>query len=246
MRSIAILRKIIVSWQIVFVTILLVYFQASASSFSDWHHGAAGYERAYREALAEETPLLLYFHTEWCRWSKKMDRKYIDSYEVSHFLSGIPKAEINPDEGTPEETITKKHGVTGYPKFLVLVPSYGTAAKSLYPFRKGGDWTASEFVDRIKTSIADAYNNKGHSHLKSGSYEKAVDCFQKTLSWDPENSYAYYGTGHCYYQMGYRNRDIELLREANTNYEKALEQNPNDAGARRELPQLEKLLKSVQ
>jgi hypothetical protein len=79
MRSIAILRKIIVSWQIVFVTILLVYFQASASSFSDWHHGAAGYERAYREALAEETPLLLYFHTEWCRWSKKMDRKYIDS-----------------------------------------------------------------------------------------------------------------------------------------------------------------------
>jgi hypothetical protein len=45
--------------------------------------------------------------------------------------------------------------------------------------------------------------------------------------------------------MGYRNRDIELLKEANTNYEKALEQNPNDAGARRELAQLEKLLKSV-
>jgi len=243
MRRMAIRGKMTVSWQILFVTILLVYSQASASSFSDWYHGAAGYERAYREALAEEKPLLLYFHTEWCKWSKKMDREYIGSYEVSHFLSGIPKAEINPDEGTPEETITKKHGVTGYPKFLVLVPSFGTGAKGLYPFRKGGDWTASEFVDRIKRTIARAYNNQGHSHLKSKSYEKAVHCFQKTLSWDPENSYAYYGTGHCYYQMGYRNRDIELLKEANTNYEKALEQNPNDAGARRELSQLEELLK---
>lgn len=246
MRRTAILRKLAISWQIVFVTILLVHFQASASGLSDWYHGSAGYERAYQEALAEEKPLILYFHTEWCKWSKKMDREYIDSYEVSRFLSGIPKAEINPEEGTPEETITKKHGVTGYPKFLVLVPSFGTRAKSLYPFRKGEDWTASEFVEKIKRSIASAYNNEGHSRLKRGSYNKAVDYFEKTLSCDPENSYAYYGIGHCYYHMGYRNRDIELLEKANVNYEKALEIDPDDNGVRRELTQLGELLKRIQ
>ena len=73
-----------------------------ANDFSDWSHGASGYKHAIQEAKNEDKPLILYFHKERCKWSRKMTKNYLASYDVKAFLRGIPKVEINPDKGAME------------------------------------------------------------------------------------------------------------------------------------------------
>ena len=200
-----------------------------ADDFLDWSHGAVGYHDAMQEATNEEKPLILYFHTDWCKWSKKMNKDYLASYDVTDFLQNIPKVEINPEKGAEEEALSKKYNVTGFPSFLVSVPSVDSKAVRLYPFRKGSDWTTDEFIDAIKANVVNQYNKKGYSCYQRKQYEEAIRYYEMAISYDPEDVYAYYGKGIVNHTVAYKNRDTSLLEEAETNYLKALDIDPNHA-----------------
>ena len=83
--------------------------RALSYDFSDWEHGASGHRNALASAKEEERPLIVYCHTEWCKWSKKMNREYLASYEVSEYLSDIPKVEINPEKGRRRKNYVNKY-----------------------------------------------------------------------------------------------------------------------------------------
>jgi tetratricopeptide (TPR) repeat protein len=153
--------------------------------------------------------------------------------------------EINPDKGANEKALEKKYNVTGYPSFLVSIPSLGSQNEKVYPFRKGADWTNDEFIQTIRKKISYIYNKKGHSCYQRKDYEEAVKYYEKAISIDPEDAYAYFGKGIVHHTVAYRDRDTSLLVEAETDYLNALERDPNHADSKRELERLRKTMKKM-
>ena len=213
----------------------------SSFDFADWEHGATGHKNALALAQQEELPLIVYFHTERCQWSKRMISEYLASHKVREFLKGIPKVEINPEKGAAEkELCNKRYGVTGYPKFLVFIPAYNNKPYNIYPFRKGRDWTIDEFTRTIGERIALEYNQKGHLFYVNKKYEDAIECHEIALGYDPENAYSYYGMGVACYAMGYYSRNLELIDKAEKHFIRALELNPDDKQSRKQLENIRK------
>ena len=216
-----------------------------AYDFSGWSHGASGYNDAIQEAKNEDKPLILYFHTEWCKWSKKMNNNYLASYNVGDFLRDIPKVEINPNKGADEKALSGKYNVTGYPSFFVFVLSVDSKTERLYPFKKGTDWTTDEFINAIRAKLVNLYNKKGYSCYQRKQHQKAIKYYEMAISFDPENAYAYYGKGIVHHTVAYKNQDTRLLEEAETNYLKALGIDPSHSGSKRELERLRKAMEKM-
>ena len=208
--SILSLRKAVVGG-VLLIVVLFFPNNVLAYNFLDWYHGASGYDEAFQEAIHEEKPLILYFHTEWCKWSKKMNNDYISSYEVGDFLEDILKVEINPDKGAAEKALKKKYGITGFPAFIVLIPSFNGKAERIHPFRKVKDYTIDEFLRAIKNKLTFKYNNKGYSSFKIKEYEEAIKYYEMSIGVDSESVYAYYGKGNVLQTIAYKDKEIELL-----------------------------------
>jgi tetratricopeptide (TPR) repeat protein len=218
--------------------VLLIPYRVVAYDFYGWSHGASGYNDAIQAAINEDKPLILYFHTEWCKWSKKMNDDYLASYDVTYMLDDIQKVEINPDKGADEKALVRKYNVTGYPSFLVSVPSIDSNSERLYPFEKGTDWTTDEFIDAIRSTLVNLYNKKGYSCYQRKQYDEAIKYYEMAISFDPEDAYAYYGKGVVHHTVAYQNRDTGLLEEAETDYLRALEIDPSHPGCKKGLKQL--------
>jgi len=210
--------------------------RALSFDFPEWEHGASGHRNALKIAQEEEMPLIVYFHTEWCKWSKRMNNEYLASYKVRDFLDGVPKVEINPDKGAAEkELCNKTYRVKGYPTFLVFIPAYNNQPHRIYPYRKGKDWTVDEFTKAIGERVALEYNQKGHFFFRNKKYEDATDCHEIALDYDPDNAYAYYGLGMACYAKGYYSRNVDLINKAEGHFIRALELDPNDEASRKQL-----------
>jgi thiol-disulfide isomerase/thioredoxin len=151
-----------------FVTIVILLQSLTACNmgssydFPDWEHGASGHSNALSWAEEEGLPLIVYFHTNWCGWCKKMDADYLATVEMQVFLDGLPKVEINPDKGAPEKALAeKKYGVTGYPYFVVYLPAHDSEPYRLHPFRRNGNLSVDQFIQNIEERIAYEYDGKG-------------------------------------------------------------------------------------
>jgi len=241
MRSSIVSKKTIISVGILLLGSLFVCGDILAYDFTDWYHGASGYEDALDEVIGEEKPLILYFHSESCKWCKKLDSEYLASYEVDQFISNIPKVEISSAKEAPEKALYDKYGVTGVPSFFVLIPSMDSKpAKSISPFIKGNHMTPNEFISAIKKRITNKYNNKAYSLFTNKQYEEALKYYEMTLDFDPENVYAYYAMGLVYHTISYNQKDSDLLEKAKENYSKALEIDPNHKESRKGLDNLQK------
>ena len=241
MRSSIISKKTIILVGILLLGSLFVCGDILAYDFSDWYHGASGYEDALDEVIGEKKPMIVYFHSESCKWCKKLDSEYLASYEVDQFISNITKVEISSSKEAPEKAIYDKYGVRGVPSFFVLVPSIDSKpAKSISTFIKGKHKTTDEFVDAIKARITYKYNNKGYSLSKNKQYEEALRYYEMSLNFDPGNVYAYYAMGLVYHTIGYNQKDSGLLEKAKENYSKALEIDPNHKESLKGLENLRK------
>ena len=222
---------------LVCLTVLFTSY-AAAFDFYGWRHGAYGHRDVLEASRLNETPVIVYFNTDWCPWCRKLNEKYLNSYEVKGFLRDIEKVEINPEKGPTEKAIGEEYGLTGYPTFLVYVPAINSNPQRLYPFKKTQDWSPSEFVQKIKQRIAHIYSNEGVIHTKSGQYNKALSYYKMALIYDPENIYANYLTAFTYHYLGNQQRDLELISMAREYYQKTLELNPNHIDSKKGLETL--------
>jgi tetratricopeptide (TPR) repeat protein len=241
MRCSIVSKKTIILISIFFLGSVFVCGDILAYDFTDWYHGASGYKDALEEVIDAEKPLILYFHSESCKWCKKLDSEYLASYEVDQFIGNISKVEISSDEEAPEKALYHKYGVSRVPSFFVLIPSMDSKpAKSISPFKKSNDMTPDEFISAIKKRITNKYNNKGYSLFKNKQYEETLKYYEMTLNFDPENVYAYYAMGLVYHTISYNQKDSDLLEKAKENYSKALEIDPNHEESRKGLENLGK------
>lgn len=227
------------------LTGLVVTDPASSYDFADWGSGVDGYEIALLDAEEEEKPLILYFHTDTCEWSKKMTSTYLAHYEIEEFLINIPKAQIDPDKGDLEEGIANKYGVKEYPTFIILIPALKSEPQRIHPFFKDHNMTIEEFLKALKQKIAYQYNQKGYDSFKKNRYEEALKYLQMSLDFDPENAYTYYAMGMVYHSTGATKNDPTIMKTAEENYVKALRYDPKHKESRVELEKIRKYIEAM-
>lgn len=235
------LKKIIAGGSML---LILLFFsnKIQAYDFIDWYHGSLDYDLIIEDLIDEEKPLILYFHTDWGKWSKKMDNDYLASYEVELFLSDLEKIEVNPDGGKADKALCDKYGVTEFPSLLVSIPSLNEKAHSVYPFYKGTDLSIDKFIAIIKEKIVTQYNKKGETLYKKKQYEEAIKYYEMTIEFDSENVYAFYGKGVAFHALGNEKQDVDLLEKAEKNYRSALQIDRNHQQSKLEL---NKVLKAI-
>lgn len=74
----------------------------------------------------------------------------------------------------------------------------------------------------MEANLTKALVSQGHVYLNNKDYSKAIDTFEKCISRDRENDYAYYGLAKAYQGM-------DLNEQAGEMYEKAIALNPDKA-----------------
>lgn len=214
--------------------------QSNAYEFYNWNRWFVGYEMAMLEAKEKGSPLILYFYLNEDEWSEKMNNEYIADDKVDKFLRDIPKAAIDVNYSDQEKELAKGLEVVNCPAFLISIPSLETKYQRIHPFSDKGNMTIDEFIGEIKTFITYHYNMKAHSFFEKKEYEKALELFEKSIEFDPENPYTYRAIGVLYHTMAAENNDRKLLKMAEENYQKVIELDPKNKEVREELEKLTK------
>jgi hypothetical protein len=80
---------------------------------------AKQYDEALKRAEAEKKPVLIDVTTDWCGWSKKMDRETFADLTVQKELRGFVLIRLNPEVSERNRKIAESYGVDGYPTIIV-------------------------------------------------------------------------------------------------------------------------------
>ena len=113
-----------------------------------WLEGASGFNAAMEQQRRNHTPLLLYFHTDWCGYCKRLDHDLLPSLDTQP----IVKVRLNPERSPAERAIAEEYGVSGYPSLFV---QSGERRVRLHPFVRDdfGRWNEeqpAEFVAEVQ------------------------------------------------------------------------------------------------
>lgn len=77
------------------------------------------YPTALKQAEKEKKPLLIDFTTDWCGWSKKMDREVISEADVQKTLNKYILVRVNPERSDDNNKVAERFGVSGFPHFVI-------------------------------------------------------------------------------------------------------------------------------
>lgn len=227
---------------ILILNVLVIFSSKYAYSyeFYGWGHGAAGYDLAYSGAVESEKPLILYFHIESSIWNKRMNEEYLANYFINKYLEDIPRVEINPDKGGPEEKLRLQYEIEALPAFLVLIPSINKEFNRIHPFGEA-EMSVNEFLNTLKETISYGYNALAYSYFEKKNYDTALKYYGIAAQYNPESAYIYYAIGTLYnYMYHNENKNPEFLKKAAENFQKALELDPDHAESKTELDKLKK------
>ncbi len=204
---------------------------AQPASWSDWHHEARGHTQALSSAVRAMEPMVVYFHTDWCPWCRKLNERYLRNGQVRDVLSGMQKIEINPEQNSAGKALFKKYGGNGYPSFYVQVPGSGEPTMKISPFKRSGEQSLAEFSDVIRKTVTTQYNRWAHRLVQANDNARALLVLEKSLVNDLQNGYAHYMQGLLYHKEGHETRNLDLPRTARLAYERALSIEPAHNGS---------------
>jgi thioredoxin-related protein len=80
---------------------------------------ASDFDAALKLAEKESKPIVMDVTTDWCGWSKKMDRETFADSKVQEQLKGCILVRLNPEASDINRDVAKKYEVTGYPTLIV-------------------------------------------------------------------------------------------------------------------------------
>lgn len=217
--------------------------RALAYDFVYWDRGATGYESALYGAELSEKPLILYFHIQGSEWCEKMNNTYLATEKAEGFLMEMYKVEVDPDRGEDELALSSQYGITRYPAFLVSVPAFKTEPQRIHPFSKDQEMSVDDFLQALKSKIAHIYSKKAYTSFEKKAYEEALKYYQSALVFDPKNIYAYYALGMVHEKIGTEKKKLESLLDAEINFLKALEIDPNHKESKAAVESVQKNIK---
>ena len=77
------------------------------------------YSQALKRAETERKPLLIDITTDWCGWSKKMERETFADSAVQKELRSCILIRLNPEASDANQKIAESFGVDGYPTLVL-------------------------------------------------------------------------------------------------------------------------------
>ena len=77
------------------------------------------YPAALKKAEAEKKPLLIDITTDWCGWSKKMDRETFADAAVQKELGSFVLIRLNPEASEPNGKVAESYGADSFPTLVV-------------------------------------------------------------------------------------------------------------------------------
>jgi thiol:disulfide interchange protein len=103
------------------VGIAWMLFRTKPVSAAGWYEGARGYEQAMAERSSSGKPVMVYFHTAWCGYCKRLDRDVFSTADFSQrYGASMLKVSINPEKGRAEASIAQQYAIRGYPTVFVV------------------------------------------------------------------------------------------------------------------------------
>lgn len=218
---------------------------ASADSLAGWSHGADGYNEIVKAAFNSGEPVILYFHTDWCRYCKQLDSEYLSNSAVSGALASFRKVEINPESGAPEKQLGAQYGVTGYPTLLALIPAAGKTTRRFAPDFDSSLPDTTGFVKEMKETISGLYTEAAIKMDGEGNPEGALKCFQLAAKYSPQSADAYCNVGLAFERLARIKKDMALVQKAKESYTRALELDPQHRNSQDRLAQIDAGLQAV-
>ena len=111
-----------------------------------WYQGADGYELAIAEQQSSGKPILLYFHTEWCGYCKRLERDVFSTSTFGQRYGSVLKVKVNPESSRAEHSLAERYGIRGFPTVFVVV-----AGNANQPIVGYGD--ADNFYASLKQTL---------------------------------------------------------------------------------------------
>ena len=102
------------------------------------------YSAALKRAEAEKKPLLIDITTDWCGWSKKMERETFADASVQKELRSCVLIRLNPEASEKNQKIVELYGGDGYPTLVVANYRGEELASS------SGYLSAKDFLDYLR------------------------------------------------------------------------------------------------
>ena len=99
-----------------------------------WYADAAGYNRAISEQSVNSQAVLVYFHTDWCGWCKKLDADLFRTTAFSKRYPAVIKVKVNAEGSAGDRGLASQYGVSGFP--TVIVVRGGRPAERIVGYRE--------------------------------------------------------------------------------------------------------------
>ncbi len=117
------------------------FIKGKSAAADGWYHGASGYQRALEEQKTSNKPVLLYFHTEWCGWCRKLESDVFATSTFGNRYGSILKVKVNPDDSREERKLADQYAVRGYPTVFVI--SGGEAREPIVGYEPPDEYLGS-------------------------------------------------------------------------------------------------------
>jgi thiol:disulfide interchange protein len=78
------------------------------------------YKEVLNRAKNEKKPVLIDFTTDWCGWSKKMDRETFAKKDVQKELRDFLLIRINPETNDDNKKLGEDYSISSYPTLVVV------------------------------------------------------------------------------------------------------------------------------
>lgn len=115
--------------------------RARQAPLDGWYEGANGLERALDEQKVNGRPVLLYFHTEWCGWCKRLEADVFRTSTFSDRFPSVLKVRVNPEESRSNAEVARRYPPRGYPTVYVI--AHGEARGPIVGYLASDDYIAT-------------------------------------------------------------------------------------------------------
>ncbi len=213
---------------IILLALIFISIQSFANELPNWPKGYE-YPKVIKKASKDQTPLIIYFYTDWCSYCRRLNNEYLTTKVFKKLSSELQKLQINPEKSSKAHSLFKsKYKGTGYPTLIVTVPGISKEFIKLHPFSKQGDLTPKQYVTKMRTGISGIYNIEAFKLFEKKRYKESRQYLYKSLAYNTNDKNALVLIAKTYHQEGYEKQDSVLLKKAKVVYEKALTIYPND------------------
>lgn len=96
------------------------FYSGKSAAAQPWYQGADGFDRALVEQKSNGKPILLYFHTEWCGYCKRLEHDVLSTGKFGQQSGSILKVKVNPETGSAERDLAHRYAIRGFPTLFII------------------------------------------------------------------------------------------------------------------------------